>query len=204
MRRSWLLILSILFFFVFAWASKFSVIHNLDSTILENVHSLEEPFWKYAFVPFALTGSVEFSVGGLFLFSAWFYRKRNYKKAYLILAALLILTAIEFVMKQMIHHPEVPYAYRGRFPHVNGFGMIEIDTNYSFPSGHALRTMLLFGVPFVWFVSRRYIFLAVAVVFFTLQLLAMNYYGFHWPSDIIGGYWLSLMALYLIYQLGQL
>ncbi len=200
-RLSFSFTLPFLSFVAYVFVSKFSPVQQFDWAVLEWTHSLKSISWKYALVPFAVMGSIEFSVSLLFLFSLWIYEKKEYQKAYLILAGLLLLTAIEFMMKQNIHHPRVPIQYRqGRFPFIAGVGTLEIETNYSFPSGHAIRTAFLLGAAFLWsrFSRTGKVGIVLIVAFLVLQLTSMNYYGFHWPSEIIGGYWLAFTALYYI------
>ena len=192
-------------FVAYALFSMLPAVHALDSSFLHYVQGFSCPVLKYGLVPFVIVGSVEISVFALLVFSFWLYGKGDLKKAYLVLAVLLIFTGIEFTMKQLIHHSTVPMEYRGRFPFIPVIGSADIDTNYSFPSGHSLRSALLFGLIFLWSSLGRWkgAFLAFVLIYLLVQILGMNYYGFHWTSEVIGGYWLAVVALSLVNRVAQ-
>ncbi len=182
-------------FILFSVVVQLPFVHFFDFLIATTIHNVRESFLDYGFVPFVIVGSIEVSVSGLFLFSMWLYRKGKFRKAYIVLAALLITTTIEFAMKQTLIHPEIPEEFRGRFPFMPFIGSADIETNYSFPSGHSLRSMLLFGTLFMWQIRTNY-FLWFIIIYAVIQCAGMNYYGFHWTSEVFGGYWLAVIALY--------
>jgi undecaprenyl-diphosphatase len=74
-----------------------------------------------------------------------------------------------------------------------------IYDSYSFPSGHALSSMVFFGL-FAWLLSRehparRNLIYAVAAVLTLWVGLSRVYLGFHWPSDVIGGFVIGFIFL---------
>ena len=198
-RSNWLLLTLIILFFGFAWLSGIPFVRHFDKITLETIHSFDPSLLRFLLVPFAILGSVEISVTMLLLFSIWFYQKGERKKACWTLCALFVLTVIELIMKQTFHHPPVPKSYQGRFPHVPGIGKIDIETQFSFPSGHSLRSSLCLGTALIWFdFIRPYlkVLIPLALVYLGIQAFALNFYGYHWLSDIMGGYWLTLIAIY--------
>lgn len=68
------------------------------------------------------------------------------------------------------------------------------ETGYSYPSGHAMGTTILFGgLVFIIFKMKRHAFVKLTVVMITgviifIMGLTRIYLGVHYPSDIIGGY----------------
>ncbi|MEK8127237.1 phosphatase PAP2 family protein [Paenibacillus filicis] len=94
---------------------------------------------------------------------------------------------------KMVFHRERPFVHR----------LIE-ETGYSFPSGHAMGALALYGA--LAFVLWRHtstrlgrgLLLAACCAMIFLIGLSRVYLGVHYPSDIIGallasGFWLALM-----------
>ena len=105
--------------------------------------------------------------------------------------------AVEFVMKHVFPHERVPYEFRQGFPGVPGVGAATIETPYSFPSGHSLRSMFLLGICLHRLISSKLGHQIIAtLILFGLQAFGMNYYGFHWFTDVAGGYWLAWIGLW--------
>nr|WP_255724675.1 phosphatase PAP2 family protein [Shimazuella soli] len=83
---------------------------------------------------------------------------------------------------------------------------ILINSGFSYPSGHAMRSIVFYGMLCVLFVTavksnsaKAFIILTTAV-FVTLIGIGKVYLGAHWPSDILGGYavggaWLTICLL---------
>lgn len=75
------------------------------------------------------------------------------------------------------------------------------ETSYSFPSGHALGSMVLYGFSAYllahWFQPQKRLIYGVAVVLIGSIGFSRIYLGVHWPTDVVAGYsigflWLSL------------
>ncbi len=69
------------------------------------------------------------------------------------------------------------------------------ETNYSFPSGHAMGSMTLAAVLVLlaWPTRWRWPVLAAMAVFVPMVGLSRVYLGVHWPSDILAG-WAAALA----------
>ena len=74
-----------------------------------------------------------------------------------------------------------------------------VDTSFSYPSGHALGSTILYGF-MAYFLATRYsqfawlIYTAAVLTIATIGLSRL-YLGVHWPTDIIGGYGIGFLWL---------
>ncbi len=81
------------------------------------------------------------------------------------------------------------------------FAMITQPASYSFPSGHALHSMLFFGVlTFVLVrglrtLRARLVVIGVAAIAVGLTGVSRVYLGVHWPSDVLAAWCLALAWL---------
>jgi undecaprenyl-diphosphatase len=74
-----------------------------------------------------------------------------------------------------------------------------IIDSYSFPSGHALSSIVFFGLA-AWvlgldFPSRRKSIYAMAAALTLWVGLSRLFLGVHWPSDVLGGYLIGFIFL---------
>ncbi len=73
------------------------------------------------------------------------------------------------------------------------------ETSYSFPSGHALGSMVVYGF-LAYLLTRHHpkfakLIYILAVVLITLIGISRLYLGVHWPTDIIAGYGVGFLWL---------
>jgi membrane-associated phospholipid phosphatase len=73
---------------------------------------------------------------------------------------------------------------------------------YSFPSGHAMRSLAAVGaaVLLAWPTRLRRPVAIVGAAFVAVVGIALVYNGWHWPSDVIAGWCLALAWLALLWQ----
>lgn len=76
------------------------------------------------------------------------------------------------------------------------------ESNYSFPSGHAMAVTCLYGMLIYYFYHSNFkyrkLLIAISVVIITLVSLSRIYLGVHYFSDIIGGILLSISLILFI------
>jgi len=108
-------------------------------------------------------------------------------------AALLALLPLAAIIKIFTHRirPETMYVEHMRFK------------TYSFPSGHAYASFLVFG--FLAFLCIRHVadpwrwlFASLLVGMILLVGVSRVYLGAHFPSDVIGGWLLGGLVLFLV------
>ncbi len=107
-----------------------------------------------------------------------------------LLVAFLVTGVLEYLLKQFLPVPPVPPG----FVRTEDFApLIVADHSYPYPSGHALRSTILFGT--VYLLIRNG-FLRAGMVLVLLGLLASRVYlGTHWASDVVGGALLGSIAV---------
>ncbi len=158
----------------------------------------------YAMYFFTLLGSIEFSCFALLVVCWYFYRKYEWPGVFLYLFFFMALSGIEYVLKYVVTYTSPgPEFNRNPFH----WGLIAVQTPYSFPSGHAFRSVFLLGI---WyqrlnqkFIPLRGNILAQKVVIIALMIgigVSRIYLGDHWMSDVIGGFLLAGIGLLLASQ----
>lgn len=97
---------------------------------------------------------------------------------------------------------QVDAASRGAFVNATTAGVPTNRAQGSFPSGHAARSLLLAFLATTEVRQRNrfsgmgsYLLVAVLIGFGILVGLSALYFGYHWPSDVVGG-WLLAVAAY--------
>lgn len=83
------------------------------------------------------------------------------------------------------------------------------ETSYSYPSGHAMGSMVLYGF-LAYLLSVRYpqynkLFYGMATVLIAAIGFSRLYLGVHWPTDIVGGYgvgflWITLCIVISVFN----
>ncbi len=117
-----------------------------------------------------------------------FYKKDNLKAAIFILI-MLFSQASSFALKEIVD----------RLRPLNG---VYTETSASFPSGHALSAIVLYGLIFYFvnnYISEKWLKIFVGVAFSLLILLvglSRLYLGVHYLTDVIAGYFIGLIWIF--------
>ena len=158
----------------------------------------------YGMYFFTLFGSIEFSCFALLVVCWYFYRKYEWPGVFLYLFFFMTLSGVEFVWKYIV-------TYTGPGPEFDQnpfhWSFIMVHAPYSFPSGHAFRSVYLLGI---WYqrLNQRLIPAKGSILFqkFVIFLLILGvgvsriYLGEHWLSDVAGGCLLAAIGLLLVSQ----
>lgn len=114
----------------------------------------------------------------------------NRKVSYICLGVSIIQVLLNMAIKAIVRRPR---------PDVDVFIR---ETNYSFPSGHAMAITCLYGLLIYYLykskIKYRKLLITVCIFIIVLVSLSRVYLGVHYFSDIIGGILLSLsLVLYI-------
>lgn len=139
---------------------------------------------------FSLPGGVEVAGLALLVLIAALYLRDRRALAGRLLAIFVATGILEFAMKLYLPQVQIPE----EAARTQDFApLATADYAYPYPSGHVLRSVILFGA--LYLLSGNWLlrigFLAVLVG------IAANrvYFGVHWASDVVGGVLLGLAGL---------
>ncbi|MFS0575655.1 phosphatase PAP2 family protein [Sporosarcina sp. 179-K 3D1 HS] len=192
-RFIWAFVSCILLGGLFAYlatAISYNAISHFDNPIIAAIQGMEQPWlttWAKLLEKIG-SGSVVMPITIILSVFLGFLKRRE--TAILILTAVIGSGALNRILK-MIFVRERPTIHR-----LSDIG------GYSFPSGHAMLAMSLYGVlAYVLWRSiktsaGRVLLLLVAVFMILVIGASRIYLGVHYPSDVLGG--LSISAIWLI------
>ena len=104
---------------------------------------------------------------------------------------LLLLIGTDFLgifFKQLLHQPR-PYW-------VGDVEALAEETSYGIPSTHASDSLAVWGYLAYW-INKTWLWVLTGAVVLAIGLSRM-YLGVHFPTDVIGGWVLSLVAIFLL------
>ena len=119
--------------------------------------------------------------------------RQGYRAEAVSLVALPLVEAVEIVYKWTLRHPGPLAAHPDGLSLVTMFHAGTLTPNGSYPSGHMMRTVLIYGLGA--FVVRRLAppgwarMLAIPAAAALIGFMALDrvYLGVHWQSDVVGG-----------------
>jgi membrane-associated phospholipid phosphatase len=189
-------VVSTVAFLVLAFQAWNDHVFTWDSRLSRAIHGLENRsgFWNRHIDPFELALALKVQVIGLALVGVVVVLlvARGRRRDALFVAVTLTGAAITgALLKPVIALPPVD---------PDGSG-------YSFPSGHAVRSMAVVGplVVIAWTSRWRWAAIVVGAAVVGLVGFAVVYHEWHWVSDVLAGWflsiaWISAVALVLFAQ----
>ncbi len=173
---------------------------TLDEQVAHAMHAAWQPSLHGIFQGIAVLGGIEFTtiltVGlGLYL---W---RQGFGTDALAVLAFFAAEAFELFYRYNLHHPGPPHSIsQADGPSLSMLFSRSLGGN-SFPSGHMMRTVIVFGL--LAFVVRRLstsqrlraAAAPVAIVIIVLMAFDRLYLDVHWESDVVGGLLLGAIAL---------
>jgi membrane-associated phospholipid phosphatase len=165
----------------------------LDAVATPFLHAIASPGLDLVMTGITNLGSVPV-VAALFIFTEFLLLSRGYHARALFLAvAIGGSVALNSLLKVVVHRPRpaLPWAH--------------VLPDYSFPSGHTMNTVVFYPAValIVWVTFGRRIGLAAVAIALLLSVavgFSRIYLGYHYLSDVVGGFaaglgWLLIVAL---------
>ncbi len=155
----------------------------MNRKILLLVHSVASPFWESLAFALSWLGSA-YGLGLITLiFGSWLFLQRRFVDGSTLLITVLGSTVLTLVLKEIFQQirPQV-------------FPPLAIERNFSFPSGHSLGSLCLFGFLGAWIVMQdarafwRWAVAGIGGILAILIGLSRLYLGVHWPTDVLAGF----------------
>ncbi len=158
-----------------------------DAPLMLAIHCLSRPWLDTVVWWVTQTGSV-LAVVFLAILVVWFLYKRRTPEAILFPASFFGAVSMNYLLKQVFARPR---------PEV--FPPLAVEHTYSFPSGHTIASVSLYGLlaVYLWDEGRRA--KAFLSAFWILAVaFSRVYLGAHYPSDVlgamaVGGIWVICM-----------
>lgn len=178
---------------------------SFDQTVASTLHAAATPVVTKVFLAITALGSIEAIVPiGLAVTGLLVWRRLwLYVSGWLV--ALVGVVALNVLLKQIFERPRPIFV-----------DPIIVETSYSFPSGHAMDSLVMYGMlAYFSLLIIRYWRARVTILFGTALLIILIgfsrlYLGVHYFSDVIaglaaGGVWLSacITALETLHRRGK-
>ncbi|MCR1961792.1 PAP2 family protein [Thomasclavelia cocleata] len=177
--RKWLFLGPLLLFIFDYYLIQNDIIRPLDMLIYQRLNSLESPVVTKAVIMITQLGSF---MGIMGMILCIFIYNKKYALNCLVISFLqqIINRVLKFVVKR---------------PRPDVIHLIE-ETNYSFPSGHAMAISCLYAMIIVYLYRSnftfRYLLICLCIIVIVVVDLSRVYLGVHYFSDVAGGTLLSL------------
>lgn len=162
-----------------------------DVAILNGIHTFSSDWLDRFFLLVTSLGSAPFVIAGVTVaITAMYYigEKRN---------ALFLLfsaggTAIINILFKLLFERERPDLWEH----------LVIESGYSFPSGHAMisSALALAIIILAWRTEYRWHAIIIGSLYTLLVGISRVYLGVHFPSDIIGGWCVSILWILTLYH----
>ncbi len=165
---------------------------GVDATVFQAMQSLRTPWADHLMLYITRLGDsavVLALIGGVLLFLGW---QRHWRPMVYWLTAAGFGLFASVILKYGLQIPRPPAGIEGL-------------TLYSFPSGHVLRTVVLYGFLAVMIARAmrpnwRWLAYSLAGLVMLLMAVSRLYLGAHWMSDVVGSLtlglaWVSLLGI---------
>lgn len=145
------------------------------------VHQLDGPAMDALMRLFTFVGSPPVAVFAAIAVALWARRRGDFAGPRILVAATVAVEVIDVGLKLLFRRPRPQLFFEIPRPH-----------DFSFPSGHAMGAIAIYGMCAVVIARLRprwRVVLAIATPIAVLLIgLSRVFLGVHWPTDVLGGY----------------
>ncbi|ADU31741.1 phosphatase PAP2 family protein [Evansella cellulosilytica] len=173
---------------------------RLDDAIINWSHNITSPFFVEVLRFLTYIGSGEFIMISSIIISTIFLFRKDLYHALFLMCVTGSGILFNFILKVAFQR-ERP----GEMSYIEVFGYSFELASYSFPSGHMMRTVLLFSF-FIYFIHSYFLNRIVKVSLYLLSITitlgvgaSRVVLGAHFPSDIIAAIFISITWFILCY-----
>jgi membrane-associated phospholipid phosphatase len=169
---------------------------QFDTTLLLWIHQWSNPWLDRLMMGVTRLGNPEIVVGVVVGTLFWLWRSRLYSALTLFAIACLGALILNQELKLLFAKPR-PQLWSSQI----------VETTFSFPSGHALGSLVLYG--FIgYLLAHQFPEIAgwsYAIAVFLIAGIGFSrlYLGVHWPTDVIAGYGIGFLWLTICIALLQ-
>lgn len=163
---------------------------QLDTTVLLYLHRLANPLLDRVMLIITSLGNPEFVFMIIVGSAGWLLWRRQFDEVKILIVACLGTLVLNQGMKLLFARPR-PVLWPSLLH----------ETSFGFPSGHALGSMVLYGLLAYFYAFHRPYYAQKIYIGTTILILLIGlsrlYLGVHFPTDIIAGYgmgWLWLIT----------
>jgi len=169
-----------------------------DLIIRDAIHQLASPVLTKLMIAMSIVGASYITWPLTVVCVVLFYRAGNIRALGQLALSMPGALALEFTVKQIVRRPRPEPFFGYPLPH-----------SYSFPSGHALFAVACFGMlatlvaPLIPTRIGRALLWTATILLVAAIGFSRVYLGVHYPSDVLGGYAIGLVWVWLAKKLWQ-
>lgn len=162
-----------------------------DLAILHGLHAIASPFLDTLFVTITTLGSAGAVITFIILILIYLIRSNHHRDAWFLVAAAGGTALLNTIFKLLFHRTR-PSLWQ----------QIITEKGYSFPSGHAMIScsLALTVMILCWPTRWRKPAIIGGTMYFVLVGISRLYLGVHYPSDVLGGWCVSVAWIYLVHR----
>lgn len=160
----------------------------LDNYIYKIIYSLRNSIWDFIFINITKMGNITIVLLIIIVLLLKLNRKNQEILSFTVIITVLSNQIIKYIIKR---------------PRPNHIRLIK-QGGYSFPSGHAMISIALYGF-LLYYIQincknkKKKVLLSLLLTILILTIgCSRIYVGVHYPTDIIGGYCLSIYILKMV------